>query len=733
MSETILREGTNCWSRARAGRAAVIVDAADYFAALADAFERAEHSIVMLGWDFHSRVRLRRGEDGSEEDELLALLARQVDRRESLRVSILCWDFAMIYALEREWQPLYRFDWTTHRRISFRLDSAHPFGASQHQKVVVVDDAVAFSGGLDVTVCRWDTRDHVAEHPLRNDPGFDGYGPFHDVQMAVDGDAALALGELARERWKRATGKSIPPVRRDPDRDVWPTGIAPDFRDVDVGISRTLPAHEDRAEVREVEQLYIDSLRAARETIYIENQYFTSDRVGDLLEERLAEDDGPEVVVVLPSSLSGWLEEKTMGVLAARIMGRLREADRHGRLRILEPVIPGDGGVCVHSKVTVVDDRFVRIGSANTSNRSMGLDSECDLSIESTPDRDVSRDVRRVLDSLVGEHLGRGADEVADARRRAGSLRGAIDELSSGDRRLTPVSEPDPGWLEEVVAEHRPFDPEEPVRFEELWPQFKKGRDSGELEAGRVMPVVKAALVLLGMVALLVAWNFTSLGNALEPEKLAQQVSSLGSGLSGAVIATGLFALAATLLVPVTALIAASGMVFGFAKGAAIGLAGAVLGAGLGYATGRLLMRDTVRRLAGRRLDRVSKRLAERGVLSVATLRFVPVAPFGVVNVVAGATHIRARDFLGGTLIGMAPGSIALAFFGERALDAIQDPGWGSAAIAVGVLAVLFVVGRLAGRRLTEDEELEGVARSLAQDSRGKLQASGRAAGKTRD
>jgi uncharacterized membrane protein YdjX (TVP38/TMEM64 family) len=215
-------------------------------------------------------------------------------------------------------------------------------------------------------------------------------------------------------------------------------------------------------------------------------------------------------------------------------------------------------------------------------------------------------------------------------------------------------------------------------------------------------------LGLTAVVALLVAWNFTSLGDAVRPEDLAERVSTLGSGLTGAVIATVLFALASTLLIPVTALIAASGMVFGFAKGAAIGLAGAVLGAGLGYAAGRFLWRDTVRRMAGRRLDRISRRLAERGVLSVVTLRFVPVAPFGVVNVVAGATHLRARDFLAGTLIGMAPGTIALAFFGERALAAMQNPGWGSALVAVGVLITLVIAGRFAGRRLGEVDEPKG-------------------------
>src|SRR5262249_38620021 len=160
-----------------------------YFAALADAIERAEHSIIMLGWDFHSRVRLRRGgDDDGAGSELLALLERRVRRRRGLRVYILAWNFPMIYALEREWHARLRFGTRSHRRISFRLDSAHPLGASQHQKLVVVDDALAFSGGLDVTACRWDTREHLATDPRRCDPSFADYGGFHDVQIAVDGD-----------------------------------------------------------------------------------------------------------------------------------------------------------------------------------------------------------------------------------------------------------------------------------------------------------------------------------------------------------------------------------------------------------------------------------------------------------------------------------------------------------------------------------------------------------------
>src|SRR6185437_9244660 len=118
-----------------------------------------------------------------------------------LRGCILSWDFAMLYAFEREWLPVYKLDWRTHRRLHFRLDGRHPPGASHHQKVVVIDDAVAFVGGFDLAHRRWDMPAHRANEPRRVDPYGATYAPFHDVQLAVDAEAARALGDLARERW----------------------------------------------------------------------------------------------------------------------------------------------------------------------------------------------------------------------------------------------------------------------------------------------------------------------------------------------------------------------------------------------------------------------------------------------------------------------------------------------------------------------------------------------------
>jgi phosphatidylserine/phosphatidylglycerophosphate/cardiolipin synthase-like enzyme len=134
--------------------------------------------------------------------------------------------------------------------------------------------------------------------------------------------------------------------------------------------------------VREVEALYLDTIASAQRFIYIENQYLSSFSVGKAFAASLEKKDGPEIVIVLPVS-SGWLEETTMGVFRARLLAHLRKADAHGRLRIYYPdVAELDGkGLNVHSKVMIADGTFVRVGSSNLSNRSMGVDTECDIAL----------------------------------------------------------------------------------------------------------------------------------------------------------------------------------------------------------------------------------------------------------------------------------------------------------------------------------------------------------------
>ena len=205
----VLQPGKTCWRIERAERVAFLVDGEAYFAAVRAAIRSARRSIFILGWDIDSRMRLMpQGAGDGYPEPLGEFLDAIVCERRDLRAYILAWDFAMLYAFEREWLPVYQFDWKTNRRLSFRLDSQHPLGGCHHQKIVVVDDQIALLGGFDLTKCRWDTPAHECKPPLRVDAAGESYGPFHDVGAMVSGDSA-------RAHWanSRASDGGEPPAR----------------------------------------------------------------------------------------------------------------------------------------------------------------------------------------------------------------------------------------------------------------------------------------------------------------------------------------------------------------------------------------------------------------------------------------------------------------------------------------------------------------------------------------
>ena len=418
-----LRPNRNVWRIERAGRAAVLIDAAAFFEAVRAACLKAERSIIVVGWDIDSRTRLV-GADGEPADGLPGsfadFLSDLVQARPDLHVHLLLWDYSLLYAGERELLPRLSLGWQTPERVTLCIDNSVPFGSSQHQKIVVVDDAVAFSGGLDLTIRRWDTTAHSAENRHRVDPSGHPYRPFHDVQMMVDGAAAQALAQLARERWCRANG-GVPRV--EPYGDPWPDTVRADFTDVEVGIARTQPRYDGEEAVREAETLFVDSIDLAERQIYIENQFLSSALIADRLAERLSRCPGLEVVIVAPRSHDSWVERRTMRNGRIRFWRRLSAAGGD-RVRLLYPAVDQDGratDTMIHSKIMVVDDRFLRVGSANMNNRSMGADTECDLAVEARTDREREA-VLEIRNRLLGEHCGVTAADVAAFLARHGSL-----------------------------------------------------------------------------------------------------------------------------------------------------------------------------------------------------------------------------------------------------------------------------------------------------------------------
>lgn len=682
---SLFEPGCNCCSVARAGRAAVIVDAQAYFQAFAEAAERAERSIIILAWDFDSRVLLGRDRSSPYRQTLGDFLNRLARRRKRLRIRILDWDFPLVFGVDREMSPLYGLGWSPHRRISFRYDGTHPLAGSHHQKIAVIDDKVAFSGGLDLTCRRWDTPEHRPADPRRVENG-KPYPPFHDVMMVVDGEAARELGAIARKRWAAATGERIEPVES--PSDPWPRSVPKQFDQVTVGIACTAPGAEGAKEVREVEQLFVDMIARARRSIYIENQYFTSSRISAALAARLAEPDGPEIVVVSRLLSHGWLEEITMQALRIRLVRTLRAADRNGRFRVYYPHVEGlAAGTCVdvHSKVMIVDDAWLRIGSANLSNRSMGLDTECDLVIEAGGSRETQAQIRRVRDALIAEHLGVSAEDFAAAAASSANLSGAIERLNSPGRSLLPLPD-ESRWPEEVIDAVAIADPERPVSLDSLVEQFAPAEEP----RGRSL-WVKAALVCGLLVLFMLLWRYTPLSEYATPEAVSAQAEAFASRWWAPLVIVAAYTPASVVMFPRPLITLASVIAFGAVLGAVYALAGIVVAALAGFVAGHMLSRDTVRRLAGPRANKISHALRQRGLLAMVLVRLVPVAPFVVVSLVAGAIRIRTWHFVLGTAVGMAPGLLAATIFGQQVHTGLADPSQIDYGLLAGVVIVLLL------------------------------------------
>ena len=436
--DRLLIPGETCWRVERADEFACIVDGADYFYHCKAALLRAQRRVLLIGWDFDTRMTFERGRKTLTGPNQLGTFLRWLVRvRPNLDVYLLRSNLRLLPAFEGLWgdvTPVALLNWLTGDRLQFAVDGAHPTGAVHHQKIVVIDDAVAFCGGIDLTSGRWDTREHLQDNDRRLDAG-STYGPRHEVALAVSGAAARALGDQARDRWRTATGEYVAQVVV--EHEVWPSGLEPALRNVEVGIVRTLPERDKLSEVREVEALNLAAIAAARHTIYLENQYLASRTIADALAARLREPDGPEIVIVIPRNSESRLEEQSMDSARYLLLQMLWAADEHHRMAVYWPVTDGGNPIYVHSKILVIDDRLLRVGSSNLNNRSMGFDSECDVAVEADPDTAEHGEIREMISSvrngLVCEHLGVSVDAFEREARQRGSFMRAVEALRGED------------------------------------------------------------------------------------------------------------------------------------------------------------------------------------------------------------------------------------------------------------------------------------------------------------
>lgn len=719
-----LRPGRDCWRVERAERAKVLIDAEAYFCALRAALLNAEHSIRIVGWDIDRRMPFPGcAEDvarletltGSEGHEIAAdgyplrlgdFLAELVKRKPNLWIRILLWDFSLLYAAGRELRPAMALAlrWKTPRRLDLCLDDEIPMGSSHHQKLIVIDDAVAFCGGMDLSCGRWDSCSHAADDGRRRLLDGAPYSPVHDVQVMVDGPAAQCIGDYVRVRWARAAyeklGRAAP---RSPGK-VWPRGFEPDFRDVIVALARTEPGFAGAPAVTEIERLFLRMIADARRHIYIENQYLTLETVADALVRALQAKPGLEAVIVSSSSYPSWVEDAAMIPGRHRFMQLIEAAGVGDRILFLAPsngATDRAAEIKVHAKVMIVDDRFLRIGSANLCRRSMGVDTEFDLTLlgESERSRKAIIDIRN---RLVAEHCGTEAAVVTAAMAETGSLRATIARLNGGaTRRLVPIAPAErPESVPEALAAIA--DPEKPIDPTLALAGFspRAGEDGGKRR--RKAPWVWLALAALVMMGLAALWTLTPLSAMAEVENWERMLAAI-RGPWEILAVLVVFVLSGLVAFPVIVLIAGTTAVFGVWPGMLYAGLGAMASALATYGIGWYLGQRRLRRYFGPRVNRIKQSFEGRGIVTVTAIRLIPAAPYTLVNLAAGALKIPPLEYAVGTALGLAPGILVMSLLGSTIFGIIAHPTWGGIALIGGLLVgavLLSLVMQVVVRRL---------------------------------
>ncbi|KJS39699.1 MAG: hypothetical protein VR70_07500 [Rhodospirillaceae bacterium BRH_c57] len=474
-AQPLLEPGETCWRLAGADRFGMIVDCENYFAAFRQACLQARHRIFLVGWDFDARIRLVMEDphDGWPV-KVGAFLSALVHRRPELQIYILKWDVAFFSMIRQNPWPVRALQWKLSKRVHLKLDGEHPTGSCHHQKIVSIDDRFALVGSIDITRERWDTRAHADNDPRRKTPGRVPYQPHHDVALALDGPAAADLGALCRDRWRRATQEDLDPPPKVTGTFDWPENAPEDGHGLTVGIARTLPPFEDIPGIFEIESLTLRAIRQAERLIYLENQYFASRAIARALIARLREADPPEVVVINPREAGDWLEQATMDTARVRVVAACRRADHAGRFRIFQPVTEKGHAIYVHAKVMIIDDRLLKVGSANINNRSMGFDSECDVATQAADDTTRTMIHGRLVD-LLAEHLDVSQDTLRDRiDADGGRVIPAIESLRvEHGRSLRPLEVEKPEDLDDIdafILDNQIGDPERP---EKPWRLFK--------------------------------------------------------------------------------------------------------------------------------------------------------------------------------------------------------------------------------------------------------------------
>lgn len=443
----VLRVPETAFVAADTAQSGVLIDAESYYRTLYRACECAERYVLISGWQFETGFKLLRGEDernATRPVKFLDFLNALCDERPELQIFLLAWKYSFVYSHDREPEQKAKFT-AKNSRIAFEWDAHPALEGSHHQKFVVVDGALAFLGGIDLCDARWDDCQHRAENTERVNVTGDPCKPYHDVQACFTGPLVQSVSEIFCERWGRATDRhlELPPAStRRFDLGALSGDTLEPIRARHTALSRTqLDSRAESGPITEIRSLFAAAIASAEKLIYAETQYFTSRTVARLLIERLRDESRSklEIVIVLPHGADTAMEKLALGEAEDGVLSDVLSVARATghEMRLLYPASRTATGsemaTFIHSKILIVDDRLLMVGSPNWTERSVALDTELALSWECTEAAGESACVRRIRCRLLSEHSGVDAAEFERISGLCAKLTAFID---SGRTRL---------------------------------------------------------------------------------------------------------------------------------------------------------------------------------------------------------------------------------------------------------------------------------------------------------
>lgn len=677
----IFTEGENCWVSSEASYATPLIDCGNYYKALHSAILKAKHSIFIVGWDIDSRIRLLRGEDEKQAQApsvVSDLLAWKAEQNPDINIYLLRWDSSLAFFSQREMWAKEVWDEKTPDNVQTELDDTIPMGGSQHQKIIVIDDELVFSGGMDIATNRWDTRDHPVVSEERNGP--DGeYGPLHDVQIVSAGPIVRAFSELVRWRWLRVANEAPIDIRESaqcdldsPVPDAWPKDYPPQFENVQCALARTIPSMDDAEPAQEVRHMLLDLIAQAERVIYIENQFTARQEIAEALNQRMHQCPNLNVVIVSSFEPKGTFEREAFWASRIAFKSQLEAGIDPQRVAMTYSSIEDMKGrrayKRIHSKVMTIDDKYLVIGSSNLSNRSMTLDTEIDMVLYGNSEQNRQYIVT-TRDDLLAEHTGRSLDDTQTLMASSTPVKSLMENQLAHGYVLTEVHD-------EVFTKQSSnnvfrslSDPEEPL--------ISVPNLNGELtpvrNPRRRSIMISIGVLVVAVIAALLVWASTSVSWLSSEHINAFMEKSRGTYFALPTVLI-VYLVGGFLFLPVTVMSLAVAAIFGPIWGPIYGIMGALLSSACLFGVGKLMGNAGMRKLAGPKVEAVDEKLKNSGIVGVAAIRMLPIAPFSLVNLVAGISSISIGQFLAGTFLGMFPPMIAKGLVGDSITQIFRHP-----------------------------------------------------------